>query len=180
MKLFLNLFILSFGILLSGVVSANQLPTTVNYVDIEKYMGTWYEIAKFPTWFQKDCLATNATYALQSNGSVWVKNKCQDINDPSRIREANGTAFVSDKITNAKLKVSFVPILQRFGWFAGDYWILALADDYSYALVGSPDRKFLWFLSRTKEMDQLIFENLKDIAINQGYDISRLTISPSN
>ncbi|MBF0360968.1 MAG: lipocalin family protein [Oligoflexia bacterium] len=160
-----------------NIYAADQAPQTVGYVDIQKYMGTWYEIAKFPAWFQNKCAATRAIYSLQSNGTVAVKNQCIDINNPSYTREANGTAFVDDKTTNAKLKVSFVPLLQVFGWFAGDYWILALGEDYQFVLVGSPDRNYLWFLSRSKEMDPQIFEELKDIAIREGFDLSRLTLT---
>jgi apolipoprotein D and lipocalin family protein len=138
-------------------------------------MGRWYEITRFPNSFQKKCLATKAEYGLRSDGKVTVKNTCKTTKGDN---VANALARVVDKKTNAKLKVSFVPFFNRFGWFAGDYWILDLAADYSYVLVGSPDRNFLWVLSRTPTLDANIVEALKTTAQKEGFDVSRLVETP--
>lgn len=115
---------------------------TVDYVNIQKYKGTWYEIARFEHFFEKGCKNVTATYTLKDNGNLKVINRCTDIENNEK-KEASGLAYAVD-ITNSKLKVSF------FRPFYGDYYILDLADDYSYALVGNPNRELLWILSRTK------------------------------
>lgn len=160
------------------VQSASE-PTTVKYVDIERYMGKWYEIARFPQSFQRKCGATTAEYTLKDNGTVRVVNTCKRLDRDGALKDAKATAFVVDKDTNAKLKVSFVPILQYFGFFAGDYWILDLGADYDYALVGGPDRNSLWILSRTPVLDQDIYDHLVEVAEDKGFDISKLVRSPT-
>ena len=157
--------------------ASNSNPVrTVESVDLTRYTGRWYEITKFPNSFQKQCGATIAEYSLRADGKIGVKNTCKT----SKGQEvANAIASVADKRTNSKLKVSFVPFFNRFGWFAGDYWILDLASDYSYVLVGSPNRKFLWILSRTPLLDANIIENLKMVAEREGFDVSRLRDTPT-
>jgi apolipoprotein D and lipocalin family protein len=112
---------------------------------------------------------------LRNDGKVNVKNTCKTTKGEN---VAKAIARVADKTTQAKLKVSFVPFFNRFGWFAGDYWILDLASDYSYVLVGSPSREFLWILSRTPELDENIVENLKMVATREGFDVTRLVATP--
>ncbi len=167
------------GLTLSLVACAggsNPNPVrTVDYVNVEQYMGKWYEITKFPNSFQKQCGATTAEYSLRADGKVNVKNSCKTKKGTD---VAKAIARIADKTTNSKLKVSFVPFLNRFGLFAGDYWILDLAPDYSYVLVGSPNRNFLWILSRTPTLDANIIENLKAVAIREGFDVSRLRDTP--
>ncbi|MBF0205886.1 MAG: lipocalin family protein [Oligoflexia bacterium] len=153
-----------------------SLPTVAS-VNIEKYMGTWYEIAKYPNWFEKGCGATQANYKLLNNGYVSVINRCRELTNVKKIKEAIGTAYVADQATNAKLKVSFVPFFQRWGFFAGDYWILALDPEYQYALVGTPDRKYLWILSRSPTLDEAIIKQLKEIAEKDGFDLSKLVVT---
>ncbi|MDP3641355.1 MAG: lipocalin family protein, partial [Alphaproteobacteria bacterium] len=127
---------------------------TAQHVDIKKYMGKWYEIASFPTWFQKDCTGTTATYSLNPDSTVKVLNRCfKKTLDGSEDR-AEGSAYVVDSKTNAKLKVTF------FGPFYGDYWIIDLADDYGYAVVGHPNRKYLWILSRTPQISTQNYDSL--------------------
>lgn len=148
---------------------------TVDFVDLTQYAGTWYEIEKFPNSFQKGCLATKAEYSLRRDGKVNVVNTCKKAKGETI---AKAIARVADKKTNSKLKVSFVPFFNRFGLFAGDYWILDLASDYSYVLVGSPDRKFLWILSRSPELDAFIIENLKAVATSEGFDVEKMEVTP--
>ena len=150
--------------------------TTVDYVDVNKYLGQWYEIEKIPNRFQRKCGATQANYSLKRNGDIRVINKCiKKIN--GKLQVAKGTATVANFETNAVLEVSFF-FLQR--WFSGpNYYILDLADDYSYVLVGSPSRDFLWILSRTKTLDENIIENLKAKAQTLGFDTTRMEKTPT-
>ncbi len=153
-------------------------PRTVDYVDIERYMGKWYEIARFPQYFQRNCGASTAEYTLDHDGSVKVLNSCKRLDDPSEIKKAKARAFIVDEQTNSKLKVSFVPILRRWGLFAADYWILDLGADYEYALVGGPDRKSLWILSRTPTLSEIDYQHLIEVATEQGFDATKLVRSP--
>ena len=142
---------------------------TVSHVDLTRYMGAWYEIARYPNSFQKGCVGSKATYSLMDDGKVSVLNECYDGSFSGKLRSAKGKAWVVDKGTNSKLKVSF------FWFFAGDYWIIDLADDYSYVVVGHPKRKYLWILSRTKTMEDSTYEAiLKRLVEIHHYDTSKL------
>lgn len=160
---------------LSACASSDVGVRTVESVDINQYLGKWYEIERFPNSFQKKCLATKAEYSPRNSKSIFVKNTCRTANG---VTVAHAIAFIADKRTNAKLKVSFVPLLNRLGLFAGDYWILDLASDYSYALVGSPNRKFLWVLSRTPTLPENVTQALRDVATREGFDVTRLKPTP--
>ena len=168
---------LFFSTLIAFIVSgcSEDLPLeTVHQVDIKRYMGKWYEIASFPTWFQNDCTGTTAIYSLNTDGTVKVLNRCfkKTLNGPED--NAEGSAYVIDTQTSSKLKVSF------FRPFYGDYWIIDLANDYSYAVVGHPNRKYLWILSRTPHMSTQLYNTLLIKIQQKGFDISKLnkTIQP--
>lgn len=167
--------ILSLTLLISmSCISAKDRqsdPQVVNYVNLQEYLGTWYEVARFYDHpFQEDCEQTKANYSIQKK-FIKVENTCITKNGEKKIAKALAT--VKDKETNAKLRVSFVPFFNRFGLFAGDYWILDV-NESAYSLVGSPDRKFLWILSRTPELDETILEDLKHKALMEGFDLSKL------
>jgi len=147
---------------------SSSVVETVSHVDLERYMGAWYEIARYPNSFQKGCVGSKATYTLLDDGKVSVLNECYDKSFSGKLRSAKGKAWVIDKKTNAKLKVSF------FWPFAGDYWIIDLDDDYSYAVVGHPRRKYLWILSRTKEMDEDVYEAIVSRLRDKHYEVSGL------
>ena len=149
---------------------------TVNYVDLEDYMGLWHELYRLPNSFEEGCYNVTAEYKLLGE-RVSVENTCVKKNGTKKV--AHVTAFVVNRHTNAELKVSFVPILQRWGFFAGDYNVLALGDAYDYALVGSKDRKFLWVLSRTKTLDEEVVKELFETAENLGFDTSKVITTPS-
>ena len=120
----------------------------VPHVELNKYLGKWYEIAHLPARFQEGCTDTTATYTLSEDGSISVLNECKR---SGKVKQAKGKAKVVDKNSGAKLKVTFV-------WpFYGDYWIINLGKDYDYAVVGTPNRKYLWILSRTPQMDDKLF-----------------------
>ncbi|MBC7910092.1 MAG: lipocalin family protein [Pyrinomonadaceae bacterium] len=144
---------------------------TVSTVDLKRYMGKWYEIARLPNRFQKKCAGdVTATYSLGDKGKVTVLNQCRD--HSGKLTSAKGKAKVADKKTNAKLKVTFVKSF--FFWpFGADYKIIDLGADYEYAVVAS-GRDYLWILSRTPQMDEEVYKRLANRAAAQGFDVSRL------
>lgn len=144
-----------------------ELPV-VNSVDLSRYVGTWYEIASFPQSFQEGCSATTATYSLRSDGQIDVLNQCRKGGLNGELDSAKGRARVVDAKTNAKLEVSF------FRPFWGDYWVIDLADDYSYAVVGHPGRDYLWILSRTPHMESATYDAILKRLVENDYEINRL------
>ena len=144
----------------------------VPYVDLNRYTGTWYEIARYPHNFQEGCVGSKATYTLRDDGKISVLNECYDKTFDGKIRSAKGKAWIVDKETNAKLKVSF------FWPFAGDYWIIDLGKNYEYAVIGNPTRKYLWILSRTKEIEGELYEAILSRLRDKQYDTSRLIKTP--
>ncbi len=164
----LNILFFTMIALLSFACSSNKDLQVVKKVDFEKYSGTWYEIARFPSSFESSLKCVTATYTLKENRKIEVWNKGHKISDASKISEIKGTAWVADEKENAKLKV-------RFFWpFSADYWIIALDDNYQHAMVGHPNRKYLWILSREKKLDSEIIQNLILQAKNQGFDTEKL------
>lgn len=146
---------------------------TVPYVDLNLYSGTWHEMASFPMTFQNpDCEGTTATYTLNPDGSVKVWNQCYVPEGQGyRLDRIEGRARAVDS-SNSRLKVSFA------GPFEGDYWVIALDDNYQYAIVGHPDRNYLWILSRERQLDEATYQMLVDKARSQGFDVSRLRRTP--
>ena len=151
-------------------------PATVAFVDLARYSGTWYELARLPMWFQRDCLQSKAEYTLLPGKGMDVVNSC-----PAKEgghKEAHGIATVVDEQTNAKLTVLFDNWFSRlFPWLTrGDYWILALDPEYQTAVVGTPDREFLWILARQPAIEATKFEKLVDRAQTLGFGTERLLI----
>jgi apolipoprotein D and lipocalin family protein len=141
--------------------------TTVSHVDLSRYVGLWHEVAKIPNKFQKKCdHGTTAEYTLRDDGRITVVNRC--VKKDGSIEEAEGVAKVEDTATNARLKVSFVSFL---GWrpFWGDYWIIGLDENYGWAVIGTPDRKYGWILSRTPALDDAAMERAFEILERNGY-----------
>jgi apolipoprotein D and lipocalin family protein len=141
---------------------------TVPAVDLNRYAGKWYEIAAFPQRFQKGCHCTYAEYSPQPEGYVQVFNACRKNKPTGKLKSVNGKAYPVAGSQNSKLRVQF------FWPFTGDYWVLMLADDYSYAVVGTPDREDLWILSRTPVMAPTLYSQLVTEIANRGFDVSRL------
>ena len=137
----------------------------VPHVDLKKYLGKWYEIARLPARFEEGCSDISATYSLREDGSISVLNECKR---NGKVKRAKGKAKVVDKNTGAKLKVTF------FWPFYGDYWIINLGKDYDYAVVGTPNRKYLWILSRTPQMDDKLFSQLIELVKSKGFDVKNL------
>lgn len=145
-----------------------QKVQTVPHVDLEKYAGKWYEIASFPQRFQKGCQYTTATYTLSDKGYVIVENQCKKDGKEGKATGIKGKAFVVKNSGNAKLKVQF------FWPFRGKYWIIGLADDYSYAVVSHPKKKNLWILSRTPQMNNELYEQILSRLRKKGFDLSKM------
>lgn len=144
-------------------------------VDLSRYAGRWYEIARLPNRFQKDCDGdVTADYTVIDNGQINVVNQCRKQN--GEMKQAEGKARLADKKgPNTKLEVRFAPSFLSFLPFVwGDYWIIDLAPDYSYAVVGEPGRKYLWILSRTPQMAESNYQDAIKRAAEQGYDVSRV------
>jgi len=163
---------LAFGLMVigQGVVNGQTTapPAIVERVDLQRYAGLWYEIAKIPNTFQRKCAGrTTAQYELREDGKIGVVNQC--IKSDGKAIEAKGIAKIVDTITNAKLKVSFVNLL---GWrlFWGDYWIIGLDENYRWAVVGHPQRKYGWILSRTPTLEKPKLEAVFKLLREQGYD----------
>jgi apolipoprotein D and lipocalin family protein len=136
---------------------------TVEKVDLKRYLGRWYEVGRLPNRFQKGCFGSTADYALREDGEISVVNACRNEQDGS-VRQAAGRAWVVDTSSNARLKVTF------FWPFRGDYWIIELGREYEYAVVGTPDRKYLWILSRAASMDDGLYAAILQRAGQQGFD----------
>jgi apolipoprotein D and lipocalin family protein len=156
---------LLFMISMSSCKAQTPLLETVSSVDLDRYAGKWYEIASFPQRFQKGCECTTATYSISDRGHVVVENQCRKGGSEGKISYIKGKAFVEPNSGNAKLKVQF------FWPFKGKYWIIDLASDYTYAVVGHPNRKYLWILSRTPQMDDDVYGQILQKLIKSGFDI---------
>jgi len=155
------------SILFHGCASSSTLET-VKTVDLNQYKGVWFEISKIPNRFQSFCSSdTTAEYKIIKNGAIEVINKCQTENGEYEV--ANGLAKVIDQESQAKLKVSFVRIL-GIQIFWGDYWIIGLENNYQYAIVGDPERKYGWILSRQNKMPEYLLSDAYRILENKGYN----------
>jgi apolipoprotein D and lipocalin family protein len=142
---------------------------TVSQVDLNKYVGKWYEIAAFPQSFQKDCYCSTAEYTLSSNKEyVEIENSCNKDSIQGKQVTIKGKAFVEKNSGNARLQVQF------FWPFRGKYWIIDLADDYSYAVIGHPNRDYLWILSRTPAMAEPLYQEILNRVQTQGFDIRKI------
>ena len=146
---------------------------TVDKVDLGRYVGEWFEIARFPNRFQRQCLGdVRAVYANRPDGRIDVVNRCRT---DDGVTEARGLARVVDSRTGAKLKVRFAPaVLSFLSAVWGDYWVVGLASDYSWATVGSPDRKYLWILGRSSAMGPEAYAAALEAARSNGFDVARL------
>jgi len=168
---------LTLALALSACANAPPPPAVARNVDLERYLGTWYEIASYPTWFQRGCVATTADYARVPDepGVLRVENRCRKERVDGELESIEGRARVVDRTDPAKLEVQF------FWPFWGDYWILAVDPGYRWALVGHPSRDYLWILSRTPSLDETIYQAIVARAAAEGFDPARLvrTLQPA-
>jgi apolipoprotein D and lipocalin family protein len=182
---YMILFALAANLALAAATPANAraepaaaLPplVTVDHVDLPRYLGRWFEIARIPNRFQKQCASnTTAEYELRNDGSITVTNTC--LMNIGKADVAHGVAKIVDTSTNARLKVSFINF---FGLrpFWGDYWVIGLDPDYQWAIVGTPSRRFGWVLARTPTLDDGTMEAIYGIIEKNGYQVGAFEVSP--
>lgn len=154
----------------------NRPVTTVSEVDLERYAGLWYEIARIPNRFQKECMRrTTAEYTLNEDGRITVLNRC--LKKDGQSEEARGLAKIEDVKSNSKLKVSFVSF---FGWrpFWGDYWMIGLDEAYQWAIIGTPNREYGWILAREPTINEDTTEEIFAIIEKNGYRRDAFEMSP--
>jgi apolipoprotein D and lipocalin family protein len=140
---------------------------TVPSVDLARYTGTWYEIARYQNRFQEGCHDTTATYTLRPDGDIAVVNRCLKGTE-GQVAEATGRAWLAEPRDTSRLKVTF------FWPFRGDYWIIDLGENYEYAVVGTPDREYLWILSRTPILTADTYAGILQRLERQGFDPTKL------
>lgn len=175
-------FTLAFSALLAASVSAQQTPSVkaISQIDISQYMGSWYEIAKLPNWFQRNCTQnTKATYKLINPAEIQVLNQCQAANGD--MIQALGKARPRANGVPAQLEVRFAP--SWLGWMPlvwGDYWVLDLDPQYQLAAVGDPSKKYLWILSRTPQISEASYKALTQRLSLMGFDITQLEKTAQN
>jgi lipocalin len=157
---------LAFTLLSNGY--SQKLPSVVPTVDLTRYQGTWYEIARLPNFFEKKLKCITAKYTIRDDGKITVLNGGYNIESPHKPKSSEGVAWAPDKNSPAKLKVQF------FWPFSGDYWIMYLDKDYRYVLVGDPSFKYLWILCREKTLDEATYKMLLRKAIDNGYDVTSI------
>jgi len=160
-----------------GTDGSNSKPLrTEATVDVDRYAGKWYEVARYPKWFQRGCESATADYSQLPDGSIQVLNSC--IRKDGTARSITGVAKPVDSKAN-RLEVSFPG-----KWYSsliavskeGNYWIIDVTPGYRQAIVGTPDRKSLWFLSRSPLIPEDDFEQMKATALREGFDPSKLVI----
>ena len=163
------------GLAATTMVYAQAKPLHVaDKVELDKYLGVWYEIARKPMSFQNQCDSNvTATYTFNENGNVLVDNRCT-MKDGQQ-SHAIGEAFVQNAPFNTKLKVSCLP--EAIRWLPagrGDYWISKIDENYQTVLVGEPSRKYMWVLSRDPHPDPRVVNEYLDYAKSVGYDLKNL------
>jgi apolipoprotein D and lipocalin family protein len=163
--------------LLVAACSGGSAPSdlaVVPSVDLQRYMGTWYEIARLPMWFQRGCIRSQAHYELIDSETVAVANSCTTAEGETK--QATGRARVVDPASNAKLEVVFDNWFSRIfpSLARGDYWIIDLDPQYRTVVVGHPSRKYLWILARTPEIPEARYQELVALARARGFEVERL------
>ena len=162
--------VLAFMLFFCGTNQQTMINTeTVKELDLDRYLGTWYEIARFPHSFEKNLVGVTASYSLRKDGKIKVVNQgFKNTLDGKRSR-AVGKAMIPDPVNEpAKLKVSF------FLWFYGDYYVMELDKDYQWAVIGSSSPGFLWILSRSPQMDDKLYNDLLGRLVERGYNLDKL------
>jgi len=141
---------------------------TVKNVDLKRYVGKWYEIASYPQRFQKGCTCTTAEYTATDEGYIIVDNACNKDSVNGEKSGIKGKAFIVENSGNAKLEVQF------FWPIRGKYWIIDLDSNYTYAVVGHPNREYLWILSRTPKIDESVYQGILERVKAKGFDLGKL------
>lgn len=166
MKNFFKLLTSVFALFLFTACSSKNPPLqTVEKVELNNYLGSWYEIARYEHFFERDCKNVTANYSMMDEKTIKVINKCTKIQTNEK-KEATGRAYAIDE-SNSKLKVSF------FRPFYGDYWILMLDENYKYVVVGTPSREYLWILAREKTISEEVRNEILQKLPTLGFDTSK-------
>lgn len=165
--------LLSLSLLLPAATLAAPPVQSVESLDLSRYAGQWHQIAHLPTPFQKKCVAdVTASYGLRADGRISVHNRCRKAD--SGVIEAEGTARPVEGHPG-RLQVRLAgDWLAWLPWAWADYWVIALDPEYQWAVIGEPDRDYLWILSRTPTMDAALFDSLKQRATDMGYELTQL------
>jgi len=161
--------VIAFGIVTFATAGPSAQPPiqSVGMVDQSRWMGRWYQIARLPNRFQKGCTGAYTDFSLRDDGQINVVNSCRNEKDGS-LRQEKGHAWVIEPTSNARIKVSF------FWPFRSEYWVIGLGKEYEYTVVGSPNRKYLWVLSRTPTMSDDLYADIMKEVERQGFDISKV------
>ena len=178
----IHLALLGITLALLHIQAQAQAPDTsvktIASLDVPRYLGTWYEVAKFPNWFQKKCVGnTKAIYSLRPDGNLRVLNSCKQADGDTS--EAEGTARQIGAKDSPKLEVRFAPAWLSFlpmVW--GDYWVIDLDAQYQLAAVSDPKREYLWVLSRTPQADPKAYDDLLRRLQAQQFDVRKLDLTP--
>ena len=161
----------------AGAQTADVAVKTIPSLDVQRYLGTWYEIAKYPNWFQKKCTSnTKAVYSARADGTLKVLNSCKTVEGD--ISEAEGTARQIGAKDSPKLEVRFAPAWLSFipmVW--GDYWVIDLDAQYQVAVVSDPRREYLWILSRTPQLDKKVYDETLQRIQAQQFDVRKLELT---
>jgi apolipoprotein D and lipocalin family protein len=172
-SLFISLIILIILMFSNTVLSSDdQDLQVVPKLDLDRFQGTWYEIAHNPWFVQKDCFAMIAHYKLMEDGKIKVTNICRDNGFDGEVSQIEGKAWVVEEKTQAKWKVQFI-------WpFKLNYWVIEIDNDYKYAVVGEPDKENVWILSRQPFLDKKILDKIIENTRAKGYDLSKIVWTP--
>lgn len=157
-----------FGLFEAGQVGNASVPEPAKAVELNRYLGRWYELGSYPAPFQEGCSATHADYSLNTDETIRVLNSCRKGGLSGKEEIVEGRAEIVENSNNAKLRVSF------FGPFYGDYWVLDHASDYSWSIVGEPSGRYLWLLSRAAHPSTSTLKLIEKKAAELGYDMSLL------
>jgi apolipoprotein D and lipocalin family protein len=164
------IILIIFQLFIYSCAMSQNPPTVTDSIDLQKYSGKWYEIASYPMSFQKDCFCVTADYTLTDKEYVKVFNSCRKGSVNGKVKSISGKAFPVKGTNNVKLKVQF------FWPFKADYWVIDKADDYSWAVVSGPSRKYLWILSRKPVLQKETWQYITDRLVKNGFDLSKLKI----
>jgi apolipoprotein D and lipocalin family protein len=156
----------------SGALPGAGPLTSVASFEAERYLGLWYEIAKYPVRFEEGLVGITAQYAQRGDGKLLVVNSGREATLDGELDQSEAVAWVPDPEHPARLKVQF------FWPFSGDYWVIALDPDYGWAVVGEPKRRYLWILARTPELSAQTYADVLARITELGYDVARLERVP--
>ncbi len=168
MKSVASIILFTIRLLIVSPLMSQNPPTVTDTLDLQKYAGKWYEIASYPMSFQKDCFCVTADYMLTDKGYVKVFNSCRKGSINGKVKSITGKAFPVKGSNNVKLKVQF------FWPFKADYWVIDKAEDYSWAVVSGPSRKYLWILCRKPDMPEGIWKGITDRLQENEFDLGKL------